>query len=220
MVDAVWFPAGAAAAYLAGAVPFGYLIGRMRGVDVRTVGSGNIGATNVFRTVGKKWGLLAFALDFAKGFVPTCAALSLTAARGADGAVEMTALHTYLPLLVGVTTVVGHMFTCFMGFRGGKGVATAAGMLMALAPAPTGMALGVFAVVMLATHYVSVGSCVAALFMLVAIWFSNGAWGYADPPAMALLAPRVMVSAVCLMTIWKHRSNVARLLRGTENRIY
>ena len=106
------------AAYLIGSIPFGFIVGKMRGVDVRTVGSKNIGATNVFRTVGKKWGLLAFACDFLKGFVPTLAA-QLYAASAGD-----KSLAGYLPLVVGVTCVVGHMFTCFMKFKGGKGIAT------------------------------------------------------------------------------------------------
>ena len=97
VIWAMWL----AGAYLAGAIPFGFLIGKMRGVDVRTVGSKNIGATNVFRTVGKKWGLLAFLCDFLKGFVPVLLAKKFGG-------------EAHLPLAVGLMTVVGHMFTCFM----------------------------------------------------------------------------------------------------------
>ena len=108
-------------AYLCGAIPFGFLIGKMRGVDVRTVGSKNIGATNVFRTVGKTWGLLAFLCDFLKGLVPVILAQRFGGAH-------------HLPLAVGLMTVVGHMFTCFMKFKGGKGIATGFGMLVGLIP--------------------------------------------------------------------------------------
>ena len=102
-------------AYLIGAIPFGFLIGKMRGVDVRTVGSKNIGATNVFRTVGKKWGLLAFFCDVMKGFLPTLLAQHFVAVP-------------HLPLCVAIACVVGHMLTPFMKFKGGKGVATAFGV--------------------------------------------------------------------------------------------
>ena len=122
-------------AYLVGGIPFGYLIGRMRGVDVRTVGTKNIGATNVFRTVGKKWGLVAFVCDVLKGLVPT-----LLAKRFA-------ADPSWLPLAVGVACVVGHMLTPYMKFKGGKGVATAFGMLIGLVPALVGVAFALFALV-------------------------------------------------------------------------
>ena len=115
------------AAYLIGSIPFGFLVGKMRGIDVRTVGSKNIGATNVFRTVGRNWGLLAFALDFLKGFIPTFLALHYV--RASDDATL-----AFLPLATGVACVAGHMFTCFMKFKGGKGIATGFGMLVALTP--------------------------------------------------------------------------------------
>ena len=128
MAWAIWI----LGAYLVGSVPFGYLIGRMRGVDVRTVGSKNIGATNVFRTVGKKWGLIAFVCDVLKGLLPTLAAR------------HFAAEPSWLPLSVGVMCVVGHMLTPYMKFKGGKGVATAFGMLIGLAPALVGTAFALF----------------------------------------------------------------------------
>ena len=109
-------------AYLIGSIPFGYLIGRMRGVDVRTVGSKNIGATNVYRTVGHKWGFLAFFCDFLKGFLPAFLALRLA-----------SSVNENLPICVGLACVIGHTLTVFMKFKGGKGVATAFGMMVALA---------------------------------------------------------------------------------------
>ena len=187
------------AAYLVGGIPFGYLIGRLRGVDVRTVGSKNIGATNVFRTVGRKWGLLAFACDVLKGLLPTLAA------KACGGPA----------LWVGVACVVGHMLTPYMKFKGGKGVATAFGMLLGLVPGLVGTAFAVFAVVFACSHYISLGSCAAAAFLAVAIWFPIlGTEGAANLP-QALL-----VTFVALFVLWKHRANVRRLADGTESQIH
>ena len=186
------------AAYLVGSVPFGYLIGRMRGVDVRTVGSKNIGATNVYRTVGKKWGVLAFFCDFLKGFVPTLLAMRFGGECGA-----------HLPVCVGFACVVGHTLTVFMRFRGGKGVATAFGMLMALATVPVLIAFAVFVVAVWLSHYISVGSCLAATTIAVLVWFF---------PATLLL--RVLVTLLGAFIVYKHKSNLRRLAQGCENKIY
>ena len=192
-----------AGAYLTGGIPFGFLIGRLRGVDVRTVGSKNIGATNVFRTVGKTWGLLAFCCDFLKGFLPT-----LLAQRLATG-------PSWLPLAVGVLCVVGHMLTPYMGFRGGKGVATAFGMLVALIPALVGCAFALFVVAFALSNYISLGSCLAAAFLAVAIWFPIlGTRGRADLPQC------VLVTLIALFIVWKHRANIGRLAAGKENKVY
>ena len=195
MSDFLWI----AAAYLIGGIPFGYLIGRLRGVDVRTVGSKNIGATNVFRTVGKKWGLLAFACDVLKGLLPTLAAKAFGGPA----------------LWVGVACVVGHMLTPYMKFKGGKGVATAFGMLLGLIPGTVGVAFALFAAVFALSHYISLGSCSAALFLAVAVWFPIlGAEGVANLPQC------VLVTLIALFVVWKHRANIGRLLKGTENKIY
>ena len=195
MTEAAWI----LGAYLVGGIPFGYLIGRLRGVDVRTVGSKNIGATNVFRTVGKKWGLLAFACDVLKGLLPTLAAK----AWGGPA------------LWVGVVCVAGHMLTPYMKFKGGKGVATAFGMLLGLLPGLVGTAFALFAVVFACSHYISLASCSAAAFLAVAIWFPVlGAEGAANAPQC------VLVTLVALFVVWKHRANIGRLVRGTESRIY
>ena len=146
-------------AYCIGGIPFGFIIGKLRGVDVRTVGSKNIGATNVFRTVGKKWGLAAFALDVAKGLLPVLAAKwALASGRP---------ISVHLPLAVGIAAVTGHMLTPYMEFKGGKGVATAFGMLLALVPGLVGAAFALFAAVFACSHYISLGSCSAALFLAV-----------------------------------------------------
>ncbi|MBO7721895.1 MAG: glycerol-3-phosphate 1-O-acyltransferase PlsY [Kiritimatiellae bacterium] len=192
----IWF-SWTAAAYLIGSIPFGYLIGRMRGVDVRTVGSKNIGATNVYRTVGKKWGALAFFCDFLKGFAPTC---SSAAFAGPE---------TGLPVAVGLACVIGHTLTVFMKFRGGKGVATAFGMMVALAPAPTLIAFAVFAVTVWLSHYISLGSMLAAATLAALVWVF---------PAGTPL--RVVAAFIAAFVIFKHKSNIGRLVKGTENKIY
>ena len=199
MTIAVWI----VGAYFIGGIPFGFLIGKMRGVDVRTVGSKNIGATNVFRTVGKKWGLVAFACDVLKGLLPTLAARQLAAEP------------SWLPLCVGVACVVGHMLTPYMKFKGGKGVATAFGMLLGLIPALVGTAFVLFSVVFACSHFISLGSCTAAVFLAVTIWFPIlGTRGCADLPQC------ILVTLISLFIVWKHRSNIGRLVHGNENKIY
>ena len=199
MTIAVWI----IGAYLIGGIPFGFLIGKMRGVDVRTVGSKNIGATNVFRTVGKKWGLIAFVCDVLKGLLPTLAAR------------HFAAEPSWLPLCVGVACVVGHMLTPYMKFRGGKGVATAFGMMLGLIPALVGTAFAIFAIVFACSHFISLGSCVSSAFLAVAIWFPIlGTRGSADLPQC------ILVTLIALFIIWKHRSNIGRLVHGNENKIY
>ena len=189
-------------AYLVGGIPFGFIIGKMRAVDVRTVGSKNIGATNVFRTVGKKWGLIAFVCDVLKGLVPVILARSFAA-------------ESYLPLAVGVTSVVGHMLTPYMKFKGGKGVATAFGMLIGLVPALVGAAFLLFAVVFALSNFISLGSCSAAAFLAVAVWFPIlGNEGTGNLPQC------ILVTFIALFVIWKHRANIGRLLSGTESKIY
>ena len=183
-------------AYLAGSIPFGYLIGRARGVDVRTVGSKNIGATNVYRTVGKGWGVLAFLCDFLKGLLPTLAALRW--GGGQD-----------LPVCTGLACVVGHTLTVFMRFRGGKGVATAFGMMVALAPWPALAALGVFVVTVWLSHYISLGSILAAATLAALVWAT---------PCRPIL--RVVATVVAAFVVVRHRSNIVRIAKGCENRIY
>lgn len=202
----VWVLAGAAA-YLLGAVPFGFLMAKACGKDIRTLGSGNIGATNVFRAVSKPLGILTFVLDFLKGFcgvkvVPVVVALLLGSDGGGIG----------VALFCGVMTVVGHNWTCFLKFKGGKGIATSAGMLMGLSPAGVGMAIAVWVVLFLLSRYVSVASMGAAATLALAVWWplklhlAHGVWFAAILTLLAAVA------------IWKHRTNIARLMAGTESR--
>ena len=185
-------------AYLVGAIPFGFLIGKMRGVDVRTVGSKNIGATNVYRTVGHAWGFLAFFCDFLKGFLPAFLALRLASSVDAN-----------LPVYVGLAAVVGHTLTVFMKFRGGKGVATAFGMMVALATCPALLAFAVFVVTVWLSHYISLGSILAATTLAVLVWIF--------PCAFAM---QIVGTAIGVFVVVKHKSNIQRLVRGCENKIY
>lgn len=190
------------AAYLLGSIPFGWLIARARGIELREVGSKNIGATNVFRSVGKGWGVLALLLDAAKGFVPAYAFC-----RWFPGAADC--LGRFAPeagLAWGVCAIVGHNWPVWLKFRGGKGVATSAGVLLGVAPAAIGVALGVFAVVLAATRRVSVGSILAAVAACAAGWFFY--------PARPILAGALTLLAV--LVVLRHRSNISRLLRGAE----
>ena len=185
-------------AYLIGSIPFGFLIGKLRGVDVRTVGSKNIGATNVYRTVGHAWGFLAFFCDFLKGFLPAFFAMRFVSSVDAN-----------LPVYVGLACVIGHTLTVFMKFRGGKGVATAFGMMVALATYPTLLAFAVFVVTVWLSHYISLGSILAAAALGVLVWFFP-----------CLLAVRIIAVLVAVFVIVKHKSNIQRLMKGCENKIY
>lgn len=184
------------AAYLLGSIPFSYLVARRFGVrDVREVGSGNVGATNVMRAAGKTAGVLAFALDFLKGV--GAAALAARLLEGAAG-----------PAAAAAVAVVGHMYPVWIGFRGGKGVATGAGAFLPLAPIAVGVALLAFPLALAVTRYVSVASLVGTATLSAAAF----AFGY--PPAVAWAAV-----AVGALVFWKHRGNLRRIAEGRENRL-
>lgn len=182
--------------YLLGSIPFSYLVARLTGVaDIRKVGSGNVGATNVMRAAGWLPGLLAFALDAAKG------ALAVGLAQRFDAA-------GLLPALAAIAAVLGHVFPVWLGFRGGKGVATGAGAFAPVSPLASLGALLAFGVVLLVTRYVSLGSIVGAI-TLAGLLFAFGA------PAPVARAG-VLLGA---LIIFRHRDNLQRLLRGTERRL-
>lgn len=197
--------AGGAAAYLLGSIPFGFLIARSRGVDIRKLGSGNIGATNVFRSVSKPLGVLTFVLDMAKGTAGARLIPWLLARFFVHPDLNALPMHVFC----GFVTVVGHNWTLFLNFKGGKGVATSAGLLLGLAPWGCGVALLVWTITLLAARYVSVASIAAAFALGIAAWplyLKHGTWFPAILDTLALLA------------IWRHRSNMARLRAGTESR--
>ena len=184
-------------AYVLGAVPFGLLVAKSKGVNIREHGSGNIGATNVFRVVGKGWGIFTFLLDALKGFVP---AYFFPLLGGVDPA---------FGVLFGGAAIVGHTFPVFLKFKGGKGVATSAGMILGVASFSVGIAFAAWLITVFASRYVSLASIVAAITVGVAVWF--------DPKLDNAVIPSA-ISVMALLVIWLHRANIKRLLNGTENR--
>jgi acyl-phosphate glycerol 3-phosphate acyltransferase len=195
------------ASYLVGAVPFGVLVARWRGVDLLHHGSGNIGATNVGRLLGRRFGILVFLLDFAKGALPVLAA---TRWLPADDGVTPDVLG----VTAGVATFLGHLFPVYLRFRGGKGVATGAGVVTVLMPGPTLAALVAWVVLVTATRYVSLASlAAAALLLALRLSLTPHPW-----------APeRRVVTGFCLVAVAlifaRHRGNIRRLFQGTENRL-
>lgn len=194
-----------AASYLIGSIPFGYLIGRLHGVDIRTVGSGNIGATNVTRSIGKIQGKICFFLDFLKGALPVAL---VNAAFTEDTA--------NLALLAGLAVILGHIFPLYLRFRGGKGVATAAGVALALAPYPLLCALAVWVITFLSSRYVSLASIVAAASLpIIAVLFMGLGIGTPFPLANSTI---LFFAFIAFLAILRHVSNIRRLLNGTESR--
>lgn len=189
-------------AYLVGALPFGVLIARTGGVDIRRHGSGNVGATNVFRVMGPAPGLLCFALDFAKGFVPVIL-VGIFA-----GGVFRPATVAWLAVGVACVAVLGHSKSVFLGFTGGKSVATGAGALMALSPQAGALAVGLWLVVLLVARYVSLASIAAALSLPLWMWVVH-----------APVATFAFGGLIALYVPLRHRSNLARLRAGTEPKI-
>lgn len=190
----------AAALFLCGSLPTGYLLGRLRGVDLRQHGSGNIGATNVMRVLGKPLGLLAFAGDFGKGCIPLLAAGFLLRDWPA-GAVKEGVF-----LAGAVAAILGHNFTPWLGFRGGKGIATSAGVLAAVMPWALLVVFSTWVIVLLSSRYVSVASMAASVMLPVATGLLyRGQW--------TLL---VFSAVACGLGLWRHRANWQRLREGTE----
>ncbi len=182
------------AAYLIGSIPFSYLVARLRGIDVRTVGSGNVGATNVMRSAGRAAGLVAFALDFLKGTAATLLARRLA---GLDVAAAAA-----------VAAALGHMHPVWLRFKGGKGVSTGAGAYLPLIPIPTVIGLATFGIVVALTRYASLGSMAGASALALGALLTHA------PAALTWAA-----TVTALLIIWKHRANIRRLAAGTERRV-
>jgi glycerol-3-phosphate acyltransferase PlsY len=194
--------------YLLGAVPFGYLIGRLRGVDVLSQGSGNIGATNVGRLLGKRWGVAVFLLDFAKGAIPVLVARLLPE----PGDVELLP-HT-LPVVAGVAAFLGHLFPVYLGFRGGKGVATGAGVIAVLVPWVTALVVAAWAAVLFATRFMSLASLTAAVLLFaLRLALTDKPW------AREQLVVTLFCAVGSLLVIVRHQGNIRRLIAGTEHRL-
>jgi glycerol-3-phosphate acyltransferase PlsY len=182
------------AAYLLGSVPTGLLLAKAAGVDIRTTGSGNIGATNVYRTLGRSVGVLTLVGDCLKGLLPV-----------------LLARYLQFPdlwiALVGLAAFLGHVYTVFLGFKGGKGVATALGVFLGIAPLAVGLVLAIFIAIVWKTRFVSLGSICAAAAMPGLVAVTGG-----RPPQV------LMTVLVAALVVWKHRENIKRLREGTESR--
>lgn len=187
----------AAIYYLIGSIPTAYIIVKLvKKIDIRTVGSGNAGATNAARVLGK-WGFISvFTIDLLKGFLPTYFLYYISAFESKE-----------IALIMGIVLVLGHTYTVFLGFRGGKGVATGAGVFLALAPIEMGIAFAVFIITFLVTRMVSAGSILGSLALLISVLIMSD-W----------FALKVMTAIVVLFVIFKHRSNIVRIFQGKENK--
>ena len=183
--------------YLIGSIPFGFLIGKLYGkIDVRTSGSGNTGATNIYRTLGTAPALFTFTLDMLKGFIPVFISTSYFHQQS-----------ILFSIITGLCVIVGHCFPIFLKFKGGKGVASAAGIFFALIPIPALISLVLFIIILKASKYVSLGSITAALALPATAYF----FSYQSE----LIGFTILVALFVIIT---HKSNIKRLLNGTENR--
>ena len=191
------------AAYLLGSVPFGLIAGfKIKGLDIREQGSKNIGATNVFRVVGKKWGIAVLLLDVAKGYV----ACVLPAFFGQS-------LVLPFQLLLGISAILGHSFPVWLKFKGGKGVATSLGVFLAIAWLPTLITFGLWILCFTITRIISLSSLVAAVIFPVMI-----TWRYSGTPGIKFLLPISIILTVFIF--YTHRANIQRLRQGTEKRLF
>ena len=193
--------------YLLGSIPFGYLAGRLVGIDIRQAGSGNVGATNVVRVLGKGHGYPVFALDVLKGF--GAVKISMLMAPGPPPGWNSPEIFG---ILAAISSILGHLYPPWLKFKGGKGVATSAGALLALTPVATLTGVVIWIIVFWLTRYVSLASIVAAVVLPIVILVFNSQDQNKGKP---LFYSSVCVAAV---VIWRHRSNLSRLMRGTEPR--
>ena len=191
-------------AYLLGSIPAGFLVAKAKGIDIRSVGSGNIGATNAMRVLGKPAGIFVLVMDALKGFASVAWLPILILKISGVSTIDLETLK----ILAGIFAVLGHNYTCWLKFKGGKGGATSAGVFLALAPLAVGIAFTVFILTVLLTRYVSVGSIAAAIALPVAVWFTQ-----------ENLFLKIVTIALGALAIYKHKGNLQRLRAGTENRL-
>ncbi|GHT42299.1 glycerol-3-phosphate acyltransferase [Endomicrobiia bacterium] len=182
--------------YLCGSIPFAYIIAKVVGkIDIRTVGSGNPGATNVLRTVGKGAGIATFAADILKGFIPV------------HFAIIYDCFSYSVVIAVVIAAIAGHMFTIFLNFKGGKGVATGLGVFLALMPWPSIIAFGIFGLVFIFSGYIALGSICSALSLPLTSYFLRYSVGHI-----------ILSSAVAILIVYKHKTNINRFKEGSESR--
>lgn len=183
-----------AAGYLLGSIPFGYLIGRWRGVDLRSVGSGNTGAANAFRNLGRRWGLAVAGLDIAKGVAGALIGSALT--------------DDSWPIAAGAAVMVGAIFPVWLRFRGGKGVAAGGGVLIGLFPIASAILVPVWIAIVLLTRITSLAAILASIAFVPLAWLLGYPWPYL-----------LLAAAMAALVIYRHRANIARLRDGTEAKL-
>ena len=199
----------AVCAYLLGSIPTGYLVAKAKGVDIRAHGSGNIGATNVFRVLGKAAGIFVLVVDALKGFV-ACSVVPLLVLRTvikSESDASTAQMMEIMLIVAGISAILGHNYTCWLKFKGGKGIATTAGVLIALFPKAFLVCLAVWLIVFFLSKYVSLASIAAAFCLPFAAWYFNRS------PKMIVVA-----ALMAVLAIYKHKANIQRLMNGTENR--
>lgn len=207
-VEPIGYAATAIAAYVLGSIPTGFLAGKAKGIDIRKTGSGNIGATNVTRALGKKIGVLVLIVDTLKGFL-ACRLVPLIAMllAGLHPPAEHP-LHERLGVLAGVCAILGHNYTCWLKFKGGKGIATTCGVLLALMPIAGLICIGAWLVFLALTRYVSIASIAAAVAVPISAWLTGR--------SSLMIAVALTLGT---LAIFKHKDNIHRLIAGTEQRI-
>jgi len=202
--------------YLIGSFPTGYVIGKaMFGIDIRTQGSGNIGSTNVMRVLGFRWGLVVQLVDILKGTIPVVIASMMVAPTSGGTDVSFLTDPVAMRIVAGAVAVIGHVFSFFTNFKGGKGVNTSLGMLLAIAPIDVGVAAACFFLLLFSTGYVSLGSVIGAVVVPLSVLIRHHIFG-AEIDGYGTLLPFLV--AVAALVIFAHKTNIKRLLNGTENR--
>lgn len=218
-------------AFLLGSIPFGLLIAKAKGVNIREHGSGNIGATNVLRVIGKPYGIGCLLLDFLKGFFPTLIAINIYLIAGKDPQIGIGSLQDLattfakpdawkaqtLVILTGLAAILGHNYSPWIGFKGGKGIATSAGVLVALMPVGILVLLVIWVLLFFTTRYVSIASMGTALAVPLVTIYGSYRHGYlADGTWNKPLF--VFSIIIALLAVWRHRSNIKALMNGTEHK--
>lgn len=201
--------------YFAGSIPSAVIISKLfYGFDIREKGSGNMGSTNAFRILGWKWGIVVQVADVLKGLFAVLVIANLFVVNYNFGSTYFEN-HTIVMLIAGVSSVIGHIYSVFVGFKGGKGINTTAGMLLGVAPIEVGIAVGIFMIAVVFSGYISLGSILAALSLPSSLLFRYNIFGVNIPGYHILI---YFITALSLLLVFAHRSNIKRLLKGTENR--
>jgi glycerol-3-phosphate acyltransferase PlsY len=202
------YPVVLTAAYLMGSFPTGFVLARARGVDIRKTGSGNIGATNVLRTLGRTAGVCVLVVDFLKGLLACLLLPLLIKVLFPDTVARSPHAAEAFEVLAGIGAVLGHNYTCWLHFKGGKGIATSAGVLVAWVPKALPIVLPVWLISFLLFRYVSLSSMLAAVTLPLAVWITGGT-----------VTMITLTAALAILAILKHKTNIRRLLAGTEHRV-